>query len=76
MPFEAIFLASPLAASVSRLSDGRLLAVNDAWLALTGQRREQAIGRTTVELGHWPSADERARFVNQLPSLDTVQHLR
>ncbi len=76
LPFEAIFLASPLAASVSRLSDGRLLAVNDAWLALTGQRREQAIGRTTVELGHWPSADERARFVNQLPSLDTVQHLR
>ncbi|WP_382328531.1 PAS domain-containing protein [Hydrogenophaga sp. UC242_50] len=76
LPFEALFLASPLAAIVSRLSDGRLLAVNDAWLALTGQRREDVIGRTTVELGHWPSADERARFVNQLPSPDTVQHLR
>ena len=29
-------MASPLAASVSRLRDGRLVAVNDAWLALTG----------------------------------------
>lgn len=76
LPFEALFLASPLAAIVSRLSDGRLLAVNDAWLALTGQRREEVIGRTTVELGHWISADERMRYVNQLPSPDAVQHLR
>lgn len=76
LPFEAMFMASPLAASVSRLSDGRLLAVNDAWLALTGQRREDVIGRTTVELGHWSSAEERARFVSQSPSTETVQHLR
>jgi len=76
LPFEALFMASPLAATVSRLSDGCLLAVNDAWLTLTGSRREEVIGCTTVELGHWSSADERARFVNQLPYGETVQHLR
>jgi len=76
LPFEALFMASPLAATVSRLSDGRLLAVNDAWLALTGLRREDVIGRTTVELGHWSSAEERARFVSEFPATETVQHLR
>ncbi len=76
LPFEALFMASPLAASVSRVRDGRLLAVNEAWLALTGLRRADAIGRTTVELGHWPSADERARYMDRLPDAEAVQYLR
>ncbi len=75
LPFEALFMASPVAASVSRLSDGRLLAVNDAWLALTGLRREDVLGRTTVELGHWPSASQRASYIEQLPTANAVQYL-
>ncbi|OSZ76126.1 PAS domain-containing protein [Hydrogenophaga sp. IBVHS1] len=75
LPYEALFMASPMAASVSRLSDGRLLAVNDAWVALTGLNREDAIGRTTVELGHWPSVDERDRYVNGLPSASPLNYL-
>jgi PAS domain S-box-containing protein len=76
LPFEALFRASPLAASVARQRDGRLLAVNDAWLALTGLRREDAIGRTTVELGHWLSTDDRERYLSRLPANDLVQYLR
>lgn len=57
-------MESPLAASVSRLRDGRLVSVNDAWLALTGLTREAAIGRTTVELGHWPDEAARQAYVN------------
>lgn len=75
LPFEAIFLAAPLPASVSRWRDGRLLAVNDAWLKITGLSRETAIGRTTVELGHWRDTAERDRFLLDLPSPDEVQVL-
>ena len=57
LPFEAMFMASPVAASVTRLHDGRLLAVNQAWVDLTGVSRERAIGRTTLELVH---PDDRA----------------
>ena len=76
IPFEALFLASPIAASVTRLGDGRLVAVNDAWLALTGLRREEAIGRTTVELGHWGSGEERDRFVKQASTAGPMHDLR
>ncbi len=76
LPFEALFMASPIAASVSRLSDGRLVAVNDAWLSLTGLRREDAIGRTTVEIGHWSSEEERDRYVNELPFAGSLHYLR
>ena len=76
LPFEALFLASPIAASVTRLKDGRLVAVNDAWVALTGTRREDAMGRTTVELGHWGSVEERDRYVSRLPVAGPMQDLR
>jgi PAS domain S-box-containing protein len=59
LPFEALFRAAPVPASISRERDGCLLAVNDAWLAMTGLRAEDVIGRTTVALGHWPSEADR-----------------
>jgi PAS domain S-box-containing protein len=66
LPFEAMFRASPLPASVSGLSDGRLIAVNDAWLAMTGLKRDTVIGRTTVEVGLWPAQAQRQAFLGQL----------
>lgn len=61
-------MASPLPASLSRESDGRLLAVNDAWLALTGRTREQVLGRSTLELGHWRTPQDREAY------LEAVRH--
>lgn len=66
LPYEAMFMAAPVPASLSRESDGLLLAVNDAWLAATGLTRESALGRTTVELGHWPSDAARQAYLSTL----------
>ncbi|MFT7402750.1 MAG: PAS domain S-box-containing protein, partial [Hydrogenophaga sp.] len=66
LPYETMFLASPLPASVSGLRDGRLIAVNDAWLAMAGCERDSVMGRTTVELGLWPAEAQRQAFVEQL----------
>ena len=46
---------------VSRLDDQRLVDVNPQFERLTGVPREEAIGRTAVELGLW--RDERTRQV-------------
>ncbi|MDZ4398109.1 PAS domain-containing protein, partial [Hydrogenophaga sp.] len=68
-------MAAPLPASVSRWSDGCLLSVNEAWVKITGLSREEAIGRTTVELGHWRGEADRNRFLRDLPGPDEVQVL-
>ena len=74
LPYEAIFLASPLPASVSRLSDGQLIAVNDAWLVLHGSDRDSVIGRSPVDLGFWPSKAQRQCFVDKLGTPSEAQH--
>lgn len=68
-----MFLVSPLPASVSGLRDGRLIAVNDAWLAMTGMARDAVIGRTTVELGLWPTEAQRQAFAEQIVSASEPQ---
>ena len=66
LPYEAMFMDAPLPAALSRLSDGMLVAVNQAWLALSGLARDEAIGRTTVELGQWPSEEARRAYLNEI----------
>jgi PAS domain-containing protein len=68
-------MASPFPSSLSRRRDGRLVAVNDAWLTLTGSWREDVIGRTTVELGHWPDGQARHGFLQRVQAgvqLETI----
>lgn len=67
LPFRALFMASRVAASITRRSDGRLIEVNHAWEALTGVSRADAIGRTTLELGHWSDEAQRAEFLELVP---------
>ncbi len=56
---EATFHTSPDAVLISRLDDGHLEEINQGAARLYGYTREQAVGRTTVELGLWESAADR-----------------
>ena len=73
LPFERMFEGSPLAACLTRQVDGCFLAVNRAWETLTGLSREQAVGRTTLELGLWPTEQDRQHY---LDTLDLHEELR
>lgn len=64
--FEKAFRASPAAISITTLKDGRFLDVNEAFLRLTGRKREDVIGHTAVELGVWVDGEERRRFAETL----------
>ena len=76
LPFEAIFDASPLPGSVARQSDGLMLAVNDAWVALMGLSRDQVIGRKTSEFEFWVHPEDRAKYLAELPSTHSHHLLR
>lgn len=67
LPYAAFFDGLPLPAAVTRRSDGRLVDANQAWLTLTGLQRADAIGLTTLELGHWPDPADRAAFLSRVP---------
>lgn len=54
--FSIVFRANPLPTAITRLSDGRFLDVNDAFLRMTGLMREEVIGLSPAELGGWADA--------------------
>jgi diguanylate cyclase (GGDEF)-like protein/PAS domain S-box-containing protein len=62
----AVFAQVPMAATLSRASDGAYVEVNDEWLQLMGFAREEALGSNAVALGIWPDGAERARLLQPL----------
>jgi PAS domain S-box-containing protein len=58
--FGKAFESSPLALTITSLKTGRLLEVNETFARLSGYTREEAVGRTTLELGLWAEPADRA----------------
>jgi len=56
---EAMFARSPVAISVSRSDDARIVNVNPRWTRLTGYTREEVLGKTPAELDIWASAQDQ-----------------
>ena len=57
--FSKAFKASPLVLTISSLETGKLIEVNDTFIETSGFTREEAIGKTTVELGVWKNVTDR-----------------
>src|SRR5207245_412897 len=51
--FYKAFKVSPVALVVSRLSDGSIIEVNDRWAEMFRLSPDEAIGKTSVEMGLW-----------------------
>ncbi|OQB55795.1 MAG: Cyclic di-GMP phosphodiesterase response regulator RpfG [Deltaproteobacteria bacterium ADurb.Bin151] len=60
--FEAIFQCSPDVITITDLTSGLLLDVNDSFLSLGGYSREEVIGSTTKELNIWDNMEEKDRI--------------
>lgn len=73
--FASVFRSSPLPVAITRLEDGRYLDVNDAFVRLFGWRREEAIGRTSIELGKWAVPEARAAWAERLRQAGHVSNL-
>jgi PAS domain S-box-containing protein len=64
--FAKIFQANPAAISITRMSDGHIIDVNDSHIRLLGYTREELVGHSTLELGTWADPKDRERFVQLL----------
>lgn len=73
--FSTAFRSSPDMISLSRLSDGCELEVNDSFLRITGYKRAEVLGRTAQELNMWVRPADRELFLAMLQHTRQVRDL-
>jgi len=73
--FSRIFRATPSILAISTIAEGRFLEVNDAFEEILGYGRQEAIGRTSQELGIWESSATRNRLIGTLREQGKVRGL-
>jgi diguanylate cyclase (GGDEF)-like protein/PAS domain S-box-containing protein len=64
--FATAFRSTPGAATISTMTDGRLLEVNDAFVEVMGYTEQDAVGRTTQDLGLWVEQRDRGAVLERL----------
>ena len=61
-----LFASSPEGITLTDMGTGRFTFVNDGFLRRTGFKREDVIGKTSLELGMWPDEQQRLRMVETI----------
>lgn len=70
----AIIGASPEMIVVSRMRDGRIIQVNEAFTRRTGYERESVIGRTALELRLWANEENSASLLQRANTSGEVRN--
>ena len=73
--FRRAFRASPDWIVIDTLSDGRYIEVNENFLRMTGYRREEVVGRTSIELGIWVDPEDQARVLRTVQEEGSLRDL-
>lgn len=64
--FQAVFEHSPITVALTTLPEGTFSEINEAFVDMFGYSREEAIGKTTIELGVWLHEADRVGYLKQL----------
>ena len=72
--FSAAFHASPVGISLSAIDDGLLVDINQAFLNILGRTRDEVVGRTAQETGHWVDPEERERLTEAIREGNSVRN--
>ena len=73
--FRLAFQTSPDSINFNKLSNGTYIDVNEGFTKLTGYTREDAIGKSSIELNIWYDPEDRQRLVKALKSKGYVENL-
>jgi PAS domain S-box-containing protein len=72
--FSKAFRSSPDPITISTLTDGRFIEVNESFLSIVGCSREEVIGYTAAELNVWLHIGERNSFRTLLQEQGVVRN--
>jgi len=67
--------ASPDAININRLEDGLYVDINDGFTRLTGFTRQDAIGKTSLEINIWDDPADRQKLVRGLKEKGYYENL-
>ena len=73
--YEKTFRAAPIWVVLSTIDDGRYIEVNDAFLATMGYRRDEVIGKTSLELDTWVDPRDRDHMVSRIKEKGGIRNL-
>ncbi len=73
--FRKAFNANPEPMTIATITEGRYLDVNDSFLRITGYRRDEVIGRTSLQINFWERPESRAELLTMLRKSGSVREL-
>ena len=72
--FSKAFLEAPLLMTISNIDDGRYIEVNETFVKNSGYSREDAIGRSSVDLG-FITPEDRSLLISTLRTQGNIKEL-
>jgi PAS domain S-box-containing protein len=73
--FRLAFQTSPDSINFNRFSDGIYIDINEGFTKLTGYTREDAIGKSSIDLNIWYDPKDRQQLVKALKSVGYIENL-
>lgn len=70
--FSKIFLTSPELIAITRLHDGKFIDVNPGFEKITGWRKEEIMGLTSLDINFWDDTSSRQKMFNELKADGSV----
>lgn len=64
--FAKVFSNNPVALSITRLSDGAIIEINNSYTRFSGYTREEMIGRKVSEINIWVNPADREQMLKTL----------
>lgn len=72
--FSKAFQASPDAITITRMSDGKLVEVNEGFFHLLEYTREESLASSSIELAIWANPQDRETFIATLRNSHRVHN--
>jgi PAS domain S-box-containing protein len=66
--FSKAYKTSPISFMIANMEDGRIIEVNDAFTAISGFTREEALASSTLKLNFWVNQEDREHMISMLRS--------
>ncbi|NLW90562.1 MAG: PAS domain S-box protein [Syntrophomonadaceae bacterium] len=73
--FSKAFNASPVSMTISTLEDGKFLHTNDAYCRTLGYSREEALKKTSLEIGIWSDPADREQVKQKILANQSVKDM-